>query len=322
MPSTYPLSHVPDATTPVVVSGTPWRVTIKEALAEQVRINTGVLRRREHLTLHPHLLHRMGHPLMTQVFVTLDTGEARVMTVEQPYTDGDGWRTARMNADSYGYFGVPVGPVGATIFGGVTAAVNDTLSDAEAQAQGGHIEVLDDDGVDDAMLIMAPHGGDMEDYTSLQALRFYAAMIALGKECVCYQTRGYSITAMDPSAKWHTTMVDFNTTSFPLLGNVATRLYTYCCSFHGFTDVMKIELGGRAPDVDKNIVKAALEAAIPGLTVSLNPDPTIEGNSMRNPINRYCSGDRSMQLEQSYDVRRDYWEDVTDVMVAYYAALI
>jgi phage replication-related protein YjqB (UPF0714/DUF867 family) len=322
MLSTYPFSHVPDVTTPVVVSGTPWRVTIREALAEQVRINTGVLRRREHITLSPDLLHRMGHPLMTQIFVTLDTGEARVMTVEQPYTDNDGWRTARMNADSYGYFGIPVGPVGATIFGGVYAAVNNTLSDAEAQAQGGHIEALDDNGVDDAMLIMAPHGGDMEPYTSLQALRFYAAMLALGKECVCYQTRGYSITAMTPSVKWHTTMVDFDTTSFPLLGNVATRLYTYCASFHGFTDVMKIELGGRAPDVDKNIVKAALEAAIPGLTVSLNPDPTIEGNSPRNPINRYCSGDRSMQLEQSYDVRRDHWQTVCDTMVAYYAALI
>jgi len=298
------------------------QVTIREALAEQSRINTGTLRKREHITLHPHLLYRMGHKLLRQVRVVLSTGETRVMTVEVSYEDPLGPETARMHADAYSRFGVDVEPVQATIYTGQYAAVDNRLSQVEAEEQGDHIEFIHDNGVDTGLWVNAPHGGQIERWTDIQVEYIYTELKALGKQVTAWGTLGYTINDQSPTDRWHTTAVDFHPDSYPLLAGPWARTFSHGIGVHGYSGVNTIELGGLAGAGEKAALTAALQAAIPGLTVNAAAHDDIDGDSPRNITNRLVPSDYTFQLEQSWDVRRDHWQDVADVIVDYFKVLL
>jgi phage replication-related protein YjqB (UPF0714/DUF867 family) len=306
----------------------PQLITIAESSAEEARLYSNTLRGREHLDLHPELMRRMGLARLEQVRVVLSTGETRVMTVEQQYTGPRGQRVGHMHSLAYAQFGVPVGDVSAYLYTGTGVAVRADISDAEAQTLGDHIEYSATTGSDIAndVLVMGPHGGEIERWTDEQAERCYSQLVALGNSVACWGTRGYtpSGSAQTASNRWHTTMVDFNPSNHPMLSALWSRQFAYGVQFHGYAADGTIEVGGKCGDPARNAVKAALEAALTGMgvTVSLANNDNWDGDSDRNALNRLVPAGYTVQLEQGFDVRTAHWQLIADTMATYIDGLI
>lgn len=170
------------------------------------------------------------------------------------------------------------------------------------------------------MIIMAPHGGMIENYTDELAVRFYNGLVTTNSKdaslwyCIGHQD---AIGAFDA---WHITSADISENNFGYLDDLSGRTYSYAVTVHGYsgTDVL---VGGGASDTLKNAVKDALD------DISWSYDVTVvgEGDSYggthtNNIVNRYSSS--GVQLEIPYGARRDYWEDIADALTDYYKTLI
>lgn len=309
---------------PAVASGV--AITIYPALAEQVRISTNALRSREHLHLHPDLMARLGLDRLRQVRVELATGEIRVMTVEQQYDGPNGALAGHMHADAYARFGVAVGPVAARIYIGAGAAVRSDISDAEARVLGDHVEYVIDNSPGDTCLVFGPHGGDIEYRTDDQAIRCYSQLVALGANVAAWGTAGYSPegSIQTASDRWHTTMVDLHPSDHPMLATLWTRTFLVGVQFHGYAADSTIEIGGRCGDPVRTACKAALDAALVGLgiTVILSTNDNWDGDATRNALNRLVPGDLTLQIEQGYDVRVAHWLLIADTMAAFVYSIV
>lgn len=170
------------------------------------------------------------------------------------------------------------------------------------------------------ILILAPHGGAIESYTDDLAGELYSGLtIANGKDASLWYCIGHqdAIGAFDA---WHITSTDLSEVSFPYLGDVGSRTYSYAVSIHGYsgTDVL---VGGGASTSFKDDVKDALDAISWSYTVTVvGEGDSYGGTDPENIVNRYSSA--GVQLEIPYNARRDHWEDVADALADFYAALI
>ena len=194
------------------------------------------------------------------------------------------------------------------------------LTEEQARAHGELIERLDDDGTHTGLLIMAPHGGEIEPPTDLQAERL-AEKLA-GKRVSVWRCKGYhprgGKAAFD---RWHITSTDVSEASYPLLAKVAARKFEYAVSFHGMTDD-RILIGGAAPTRLRLEVRDAIRLAIndPRIAVDLAiPGDANGGKDPRNIVNRYVPSG-GVQIEQSARARRDHWKAIADAVAKVYAS--
>ena len=108
-----------------------------------------------------------------------------------------------------------------------------TFNDAEAEANSEFVERLDDNGVHTGLIVIAPHGGDIERHTDQLAERVASRLRA--KAVSSWRCKGFKERG-GASDRWHITSTDIHEASFPCLNSVIPRCFTYAVAFHGFDE--------------------------------------------------------------------------------------
>jgi phage replication-related protein YjqB (UPF0714/DUF867 family) len=204
-----------------------------------------------------------------------------------------------------------------------TRIARSELTDNEARDCGEFVERVQDNGSQGGLIVLAPHGGDIERHTDEQAERV-AARLGAGRASV-WVCRGYRCGDLS-AGRWHITSDDIEPRSFPALDAVFGRGFADAVSFHGFThdgSENEIVVGGGADDL-KAPVAAVLVGAVAGtpLTVRIAPpgDP-LGGAEARNIVNRITAGSRGgVQIEQGPLARDHYPLVIADAVAQTYRA--
>ncbi len=193
------------------------------------------------------------------------------------------------------------------------------ISDEQAEASSEFVERVVDDGNHDGLVIIAPHGGQIEPGVCRQAEVATAALSCSSWICKGFKSGGGAYT------RWHITSTKVNPRSFPGLGVVANRGFAYAVSFHG-QSADGILIGGAAPKELKEMLKAAIEDTLSSnsidVTIAKKGDHNA-GMSKENVVNWLTAGGLGgIQIEQSMKVRKDHWEEVVEAVVNVYSDLI
>ena len=194
----------------------------------------------------------------------------------------------------------------------VTAA---DLTVSQARCNSEFIEQLDDNGHHRGLIVIAPHGGDIEEYTDEQAEHVGKQ---LSSKCVSvWVCKGFKEHggALD---RWHITSTDISEESFPKLKTVFGRRFEYAVAFHGMKRD-SICIGGTIPDPPdplKQEIKEAIEKAVSfKIKVTTEGDgcpPNFNGNNPNNIVNRL--GTIGVQIEQSEEARKCYGIQIADAV--------
>lgn len=193
------------------------------------------------------------------------------------------------------------------------------LTEREAQARGEFVERIHDDGKQSSVLILAPHGGEIERHTDQQSLRL-REKLGQGRASV-WMAQGYKLPSSrkGPTTflRWHITSADFSEVSFPGLAKVGDRTYAHAVSFHGMENP-GILLGGSAPKELREELKAELEKVLPpDVPVKVaGPKDGLNGDGPRNIVNRYCPTG-GIQIEQGSIARREHGMKIADAVAAF-----
>jgi len=199
-------------------------------------------------------------------------------------------------------------------------APDPTRSDADAERDGEFVERLDDDGAHTGLIVIAPHGGDIELYTDQQAERVRSQLMCEGVStwrCKGWHPKG-------AFAHWHITATDIHEASFPLLNSIIARGFSHAVAFHGFDDddtEDDILVGGLACEALKEKVKEAIEIVVGSdFTVHITkPDEQFGGDDKRNIVNRLTAGGRhGIQIEQKKGPRVKYALSIADAVAEVY----
>jgi phage replication-related protein YjqB (UPF0714/DUF867 family) len=192
------------------------------------------------------------------------------------------------------------------------------LTDAEAEASSEFIENLADNGHNHGLIVIAPHGGNIEKYTDEQAEHVGQKLSSeYVSEWICkgFKKGGGAFNS------WHITSTDISEESFPKLNTIMRRHFEYSVAFHGW-DGDSICIGGSsAADDLKPQIKKAIEGAVPHsivVTIVKDDDDTegcpkgFNGNSAENIVNRLST--KGLQIEQCERARKHYGIDIADAV--------
>jgi phage replication-related protein YjqB (UPF0714/DUF867 family) len=173
------------------------------------------------------------------------------------------------------------------------------------------------------LIVIAPHGGDIEPHTDQQAERVASRLAA--KAVSSWRCKGFK--GDGSFDRWHITSTDIHEASFPLLNSVISRGFTYAVAFHGFDDPeipFDILIGGAAPYSLKQEIETAIKGAITGSDITVHiasPDEKFGGDSLKNIVNRLTAGGANgIQIEQSPPARSNHWRDIADVVANVYSS--
>ncbi len=311
-PALCGLAWSQDAASRNVKDGPGYAGRVRAALKDE---QPDLIEKREHCSADREALAKIGRAAGQQVRIYRGDADFAVFTVaenrdEKPETIV---RMGRQGRDRLGTAEEFAARVVATV-------PHPSLTEARAKELGECVERLDDDGHHTGLLLIAPHGGDVELHTDQQAERV-AAKLA-GKPVSAWRCKGFDPPgAATAFRRWHITSTDISDASYPLLGKVAARKFAYAVSFHGM-DEEGILIGGGAPIELKHEVQAALLADLEkyGVKVAIaRASNSLGGSNPKNIVNRVCKV-TGIQIEQSGKVRRDHWRVVADAIARVYAA--
>src|SRR5215470_16609689 len=122
-----------------------------------------------------------------------------------------------------------------------------TFDDADAETNNEFVERLKDNGTHTGLVVIAPHGGDIEPHTDQQAERVASRLAAKGVSL--WRCKGFKGEAA--FARWD---------------------ITYAVAFHGFDDPeipFDILIGGAAPYSLKQEIATAMKGAITGSDITV-----------------------------------------------------
>lgn len=284
-------------------------VSIRKALTSQDDIK----RRPEHCCASPGVLATLGAGVGQQVRVMRNADEYGLYTVSEVRSvDPD--EVIRVGLGGRQRLGT------SDEFDAVvdTQVPHPTMSEDLARAAGELIECLDDNGRQRGLIAIAPHGGDIERHTDQQAERVASRLAA--RTVSSWRCKGWKGDggAFD---RWHITSADINEASFPLLGSVIARGFTYAVAFHGF-DESRILIGGTAPPILKEEIRAKIVRATAGSDIAVDiarPDDRFGGDDPRNVVNRLTAGGMNgVQIEQSLAARSCHWAAIADAVALVY----
>jgi len=171
-------------------------------------------------------------------------------------------------------------------------------------------EVADDAG--DQFVVIAPHGGMIEQHTDEQATEVFSQLRTAGFPASLWMCKGFGDDTKGPFDRWHITSTDLHPASFPLLGSIMSRRFFYGVAFHGFAQEegeADIYIGGAAPPPLKETVQEFLNCLGLPLKVKISTcdDPEkFQGFSPENVINRLAAS--GIHLEQSAKARASHKE--------------
>ena len=267
----------------------------------------------EHCWADPRLLATLGLTGRPQVRIEFD-GQVALYTVSAA-VDQDRSDTIRMGGSGRGRldgpnaFAAHVDPI----------VTRSELDDARAADEGEFVERLCDDGHERDLIVLAPHGGQIEDHTDEEA---ELVATALGRSS--WRCKGWRPDGGAPE-RWHITSVDIDPASFPLLQTVARRRFRQAVAFHGFKGSGVI-IGGAAPDDLKHTICGAIDEALGDAGVDVRiagPNDPLGGDDEANIVNRLTVGRRhGIQIEQDADVRDRHWREVAEAVRDVYARVL
>jgi phage replication-related protein YjqB (UPF0714/DUF867 family) len=283
---------------------------VRTALPDQTDLDD----HEEHCSADASRLAAIGRDRGQQVRITRAGGAKAIYTVSELRDE----QVVRMGTAALERIGIG-NEFGATVSSQVVA---EGLNDEEAQEQGEFVERLSDGGVRSALLVLAPHGGDIEPHTDEQASR-----IAVGLDGVSvWLCKGFS-TEPGTAARFHVTSGDIREESFPALGIVASRRFRYAVSFHGFVQpVPTILVGGAGPGWLKYRVAAAVRRAVadPDITVRVGrKGEPFNGDEPSNIVNRLTlRGRGGVQLEQTLGARKQHGVAIADAVAGVFRSVL
>lgn len=309
------------------VGDSPWTVNIVEMDARQPSQSVSQFRR-ERLSVSQEFLKASGLEVGQQVLVRIPGHDFKCMTIGHARKE-DHWATVRMNADAYDQFRATVGPLTATIEDGVMAS---NVDEATAIAQGLAREARSAIPVSKDVMVVAPHGGLIEPWTHEQAIRTQQRLEtthSLG--AAYYVTQCYP--PPDPAhpdrlttTYWHITAADFRADRgcWPKLAEIWDERFTAAIGYHGMGGEKHVGVGGLASAAQLSGAVSAIAAVLPGdYTVDQIEVNHLDGTSTRNIMNRFAApGYLTIQLEQTYDARRDYRNEIADALADYMASIL
>lgn len=189
-----------------------------------------------------------------------------------------------------------------------------TFTEAQAELHGELIEQLEDDGEAAGLVVLAPHGGQIESYTDRQAELVRSGLLAKGVSM--WRCKGWK-RGGGAYQRWHITSPEINEASFPRLQKIIERRFALAVAFHGFGEA-GILVGGAAPGPLRNEIKAAIESAVAGSGIPVRipqPEEQYGGDDPRNIVNRLCE-QNGVQIEQSSEARQGYWQAIADAVAS------
>jgi phage replication-related protein YjqB (UPF0714/DUF867 family) len=262
------------------------------------RPDQGDLRRhREHASGLPDFLRTLGLDVGRQAIVKRDADAFALYTL----TDAE----AEPSMDTLRIGRRGRGRLGSTDEQEFTGVLDSVAVDPAATPEEAHkgrklLELLDD-GHHPGLIVLAPHGGDIERHTDDQAEHVKGLLADLGVSC--WRCKGFKPDggAVD---RWHITSTDISTDSFPKLATVAARGFDHAVSFHGFIEDGRpdVLIGGAAPDPLKRVMRAVITFAVAGtglcVEIADGGDP-VGGAAEANIVNRLTSNKHNgIQIEQ------------------------
>jgi len=289
--------------------------TIRRALSSQDDLKA----RREHCSVDGRLLASLGAAVGHQIRIRRTATEYGLYTVSER-RDEDEAGVVRVGLTGRRRLGTDDPFDGAVVL----PAADPALSDAAAEDAEELVERLDDDGEHRGLIVIAPHGGDIERHTDEQAEHVASRLAVFGVSS--WRCKGWKDRRADGTGGalecWHTTSTDINPASFAGLASVIDRGFTHAVAFHGF-DEAEILIGGTAPAALKEEIRRAIEAAIGGSDICIRiatPDDEFGGDDPCNIVNRLTVRTAGgIQIEQGLTARRDHGSAIADAVATVYA---
>ena len=204
------------------------------------------------------------------------------------------------------------------------ATVEATVVDAAPTTGARFFEVAKSTGDQSYFVVIAPHGGLIEQYTDEQATEVLSQARAAGFPASAWLCKGFGDDNKGASDRWHITSDDINPASFPLLESLMSRQFFYGVAFHGFArqeGEKDIYIGGRASMPLKAAVQRALNRLGLPLQVKISTGddrPKFQGSRRENVINRLAAN--GIQLEQSFQAREGFHKEIADAVASVFAS--
>jgi phage replication-related protein YjqB (UPF0714/DUF867 family) len=290
---------------------------VRKALPDQQDLQ----RRREHCSVDAARLATIGRAVGHQVRVRLGSGAFGLYTVSEVHPE-DPDTTVRMGRRGRERLGT-----GEELDGVVdSVGPHPNLTVDQARACGELVERLRDDGRQRELIVIAPHGGDIERHTDEQAEHVASRLAA--KAVSSWRCKGWK-DGGGAFVRWHITSTEISAASFPRLDLVISRGFAHAVAFHGFEDAdvgTDVLVGGRAPDELKQAIAAEIDRATAGSGLRVRiagPEDNFGGDDERNVVNRLTAkGGSGIQIEQSPAARSRRWEEIANAVAAVYDAVV
>jgi phage replication-related protein YjqB (UPF0714/DUF867 family) len=270
---------------------------------------------KEHCSADPEKLKTVGRARGLQVRIKRSSSEYALYTVSETQQESPD-RIVRMSDAGLLRLGTSTGFTGTLD----SQVPHSTLTDAGAEANSEFVERLTDNGTHKGLIAIAPHGGNIEQYTDKQAERIAAQLTAKGVSS--WRCKGWR-QGGGAYARWHVTSTDIHEASFPRLRKVISRGFTYAVAFHGFEDpaLDDILIGGGATAQLKHDIESAIKGVVGSdFTVHVfeQSDP-LGGSSQRNVVNRLTANKTNgIHIEQKRGPREQYGQAIADAVASVY----
>lgn len=195
------------------------------------------------------------------------------------------------------------------------------------------------------VVVLAPHGGQVELRTDFQANTHFYNQLPAG-QVTSWQASGYNDSGDDigASAHWHITGTELGAAGFHHLDGVAARRFKYPVAFHGYTSTRdglpfhrnEVLVGGLESALFRREIAemitlgarnpSTLATTITGVWQNLPGD--LDGNDGDNIVNWIGTRGKGLQLEQSSEARdlgsapTDYSDEIAKAVGTVYRCLI
>lgn len=276
----------------------------------------------ERISMDPQLASANGVVVGQQVRIKprKETGKYAIYTVHQFMEDGTDNNDVRMALD--GRQRLDQDDAFGAYLEGCEQVVVHGHDDQWLQDNDEFGESLDEtDDVHAGLVVCAPHGGMIENYTDEQAERVYAQLVDASKDVSCWRCKGWQAQVGAYDA-WHITSTEIDTESFPYLEQIEGRGFGYAVAFHGYGEA-DIAVGGGASVAFKQQIADAIQAAVgTAYDVTVVNDGPYGGTSPDNLVNWLTSAGNGVQIEQPYGARRDYGQAIADAVASVFDGLL
>lgn len=171
------------------------------------------------------------------------------------------------------------------------------------------------------LIVIAPHGGEIEPWTDIEAEFVTKSFSSVG--AAFWMCKGFSNEGnQDAYSRWHITSTEINPESFPKLKTIMGQnlKFDYSVAFHGWKEDF-ICVGGNPENQDTSLISDirdaiddALEGSDPDIAVNIAPcSGNFNGDAPENIVNRL--GINSVQIEQCKKARRLHHRAIAEAVV-------